>query len=422
MSDFVYKLIVYIVEGVISTVYMSHMLSPKYSRTMQVILQCEINALIAVFCPSLSPLSLIVISASELIFVLLMYEDKIRKRIGIFLIRTAVGAVSLGLSYLICKAALDSFDISIDPDGLMYANTSLIVFSCFVSLVFQLKKGKRGAEFFWITSTLLVLGVGQICAVLTSDGSFTVAGAVALACMIASELSVGILAPYLLQKITMSTNMYYGQTLSNMEYKYYEMSVENEKKLREMRHDISNQIQTICSLFASGHDGIGREMMQELRARYALVDQMIYCKNPVINVILSNKRSEAEGHGIETHIRVKEELDDLPITNYDLSTVICNLADNAIRGCLMSEQSHPRFIVEILQKNMYLVVRVLNSCKINMVVENTDRLETTKNDTPTHGLGMPIIASIAKKYRGDFIVSAQNGIFTATVVMSIKNG
>ena len=36
-------------------------------------------------------------------------------------------------------------------------------------------------------------------------------------------------------------------------------------------------------------------------------------------------------------------------------------------------------------------------------------------------LGMPIISGIAKKYRGDFIVSAQNGIFTATVVMSIKN-
>jgi len=147
---------------------------------------------------------------------------------------------------------------------------------------------------------------------------------------------------------------------------------------------------------------------------------MVYCNNPVVNIILANKKSEAEEKNIETHIKVKESLDNIPITDFDLSTVICNLLDNAIRGCVCSEQSHPRLIVEILQKNQYLVIRVLNSCKVSMHVESTDTIETTKSTTQMHGLGMPIIAGIAKKYRGDFAVSAQNGIFTATVVLSMK--
>ena len=147
---------------------------------------------------------------------------------------------------------------------------------------------------------------------------------------------------------------------------------------------------------------------------------MVYCNNPVVNIILSNKKNESEEKNIETHIRVKEDLENIPITDFDLSTVICNLLDNAIRGCICSEQSHPRLIVEILQKNQYLVVRVLNSCKIGMNIESTDSIETTKSNSTTHGLGMPIIAGIAKKYKGDFAVSAQNGIFTATVIMSLK--
>ena len=55
-----------------------------------------------------------------------------------------------------------------------------------------------------------------------------------------------------------------------------------------------------------------------------------------------------------------------------------------------------------------------------MIVESTDRIETTKSNSQTHGFGMPIVSSVTKRYKGDFIVSAQNGIFTATAVLSIK--
>ena len=147
---------------------------------------------------------------------------------------------------------------------------------------------------------------------------------------------------------------------------------------------------------------------------------MVYCNNPLINIILSNKKSEAEAENIETTIKVKPDLEALPITDLDLSTVICNLLDNAIRGCQDSAQSHPRMVVELLKKNQHLVVRVLNSCRIDMEIESTERIETTKTKGKAHGLGMPIITGIAQKYRGDFIVSAQNGIFTATVALSLK--
>lgn len=431
MSPFLYEIIVYLVEALISGIFLINMLEEKYHKWVHFTLWCEI-VIVAMLCtPSFSIVRIGVIALLEFAYTYFMFEDKPKIKIGVFLLKEALLITASAVSYAISSLFIGvhaNFFSSCRSDNCTYCLLYLLMFSILISIVFQFTKERKGVEFPWVIGTQVVIGFGEATAVLavaaasggvinSKESWFII---IAMICMVAANVSIGMLAPYLLRQVTMSTNMDYGQELSSMEYKYYEMSVENDKKLHSIRHDISNHIQTIYSLFSNGENQRGLELINELKSRYALVDQMVYCNNPVVNIILSNKKSEAEDKNIETHIKVKENLDNMPITDFDLSTVICNLLDNAIRGCICSEQSHPRLIVEILQKNQYLVIRVLNSCKVGMNIESTDRIETTKSKSQTHGLGMPIISGIAKKYRGDFIVSAQNGIFTATVVMSIK--
>ena len=432
MSPLLYEIIVYLVEALISGIFLINMLEEKYHKGLHVALWCEIVVVAMLCTPSFSLIRIGVVAFLELIYTYFMFEDKPKKKISVFLFKEALLVTASLVSYALYSLFIENeahFLSSCKSDNCTYCLLYLLLFSVLISIVFQFTKERKGVEFPWVIGTQVVIAFGEATAVLavaTASGGvinskeswFII---IATVCMIAANVSIGMLAPYLLRQVTMSQNMDYGKELSSMEYKYYEMSVENDKKLHAIRHDISNHIQTIYSLFSNGENQRGLQLIDELKTRYSLVDQMVYCNNPVINIILSNKKSEAEEKNIETHIKVKENLDNMPITDFDLSTVICNLLDNAIRGCICSEQSHPRLIVEILQKNQYLVVRVLNSCKVGMNIESTDRIETTKSNSQTHGLGMPIIAGIAKKYRGDFIVSAQNGIFTATVVMSIKN-
>lgn len=432
MSPLLYEIIVYLVEALISGIFLINMLEEKYHKGLHVALWCEIVVVAMLCTPSFSLVRIGVVALLELVYTYFMFEDKPKKKISVFLFKEALLVTASLVSYALYSLFIENeahFLSSCKSDNCTYCLLYLLLFSVLISIVFQFTKERKGVEFLWVIGTQVVIAFGEATAVLavaTASGGvinskeswFII---IATVCMIAANISIGMLAPYLLRQVTMSQNMYYGKELSSMEYKYYEMSIENDKKLHAIRHDISNHIQTIYSLFSNGENQRGLQLIDELKTRYSLVDQMVYCNNPVINIILSNKKSEAEEKNIETHIKVKENLDNMPITDFDLSTVICNLLDNAIRGCVCSEQSHPRLIVEILQKNQYLVVRVLNSCKVGMNIESTDRIETTKSNSQTHGLGMPIIAGIAKKYRGDFIVSAQNGIFTATVVMSIKN-
>lgn len=431
MSPLLYEIIVYSVEALLSGIFLINMLEEKYHKVLHVALWCEI-VIIAMLCtPSFSVFRIGLMAFLEFVYTYFMFEDKPKKRVRVYLFKELLLLTASVASYAVYSLCIDdhaTYLSSCRSDNCTYCLLYLLMFSVLISIVFQFTKERKGVEFPWVIGTQVVIGFGEATAILAvataSDGVINSRNSwfiiVATVCMIAANISIGMLAPYLLRKVTLSTNMDYGKELSNMEYKYYEMSVENNKKLRAIRHDISNHIQTAYSLFSNGETQRGIELINELRARYALVEQMVYCNNPVVNIILSNKKNESEEKNIETHIRVKEDLENIPITDFDLSTVICNLLDNAIRGCICSEQSHPRLIVEILQKNQYLVVRVLNSCKIGMNIESTDSIETTKSNSTTHGLGMPIIAGIAKKYKGDFVVSAQNGIFTATVIMSLK--
>lgn len=431
MSAFLYEIIVYMLEALISVIFLMNMLEKKYHNVIHIALWIEI-ILLAILCtPSFSITRICVIAIVEFICTLCMFEEPFKRKIGVFFFKESMLLISSITSYVIYSIVIDNHVNIIHGcrgNNCTYCLLYLLLFSIITSIVFQFTKERKGIECTWVVGTQLVLGFGEATAVLAvalssggvinSQKSYFII--VAIVFLVASNVSIGMLAPYLLRKVTLSNNMDYGKELSNMEYKYYEMSVENDRKLSEIKHDISNHIQTVYSLFKNGENQRGLELINELKYRYSNVGQIIYCDNPVVNIIISNKKKEAEEKNIDMHIKVKEQLDDIPITDFDLSTVICNLLDNAIRGCESSEQTAQRLVVEILEKNQYLVVRVLNSCKAGMNIESTDRIETTKNNSQTHGLGMPIIAGIAKKYRGDFIVSAKNGIFTATVVMSMK--
>lgn len=413
-------------ETMISAALLMDRLRKKLPRHLHLLLWGGVMAAAVMLTWGSFALRAAAVTVGELVLTFLLFEDAPRRKGKYFLFMELLLAASVTISCAVFSLLFGSEVLL--AGGCACGLMSLVLFSLSASLVFQFTRERRGVEFGWLVGTLLLLGLGECLAILAAaragsgllragECAFCAAAAV---CMVAANLSVGLLAPYLLKKVTMADTMVHGQEISSMEYRYYELSLEKEKKLRQLRHDMANQIQIISSLLADGENQRAFALMQELREQYDRADSIVYCSNPVINIVLSNKKSEAEKKGIESTVRVKSDLAGLPISDFDLSTVICNLLDNAIRGCESSGQKNPRLVIELLQKNGYLVIRVLNSCRLSMNIEGAEHIESTKSGSRTHGWGMPIIAGVARKYRGDFVVTAQNGIFTATAVMSLK--
>lgn len=431
MGPISYKIVVSLLEALISAIFIINLLKRRYHPLTQLGLWGAVALSVLVLAQFSFALGRITMVVSELLMSCMLHKDRKFKCISIYLLKEGVRLFSAALTYMIYRyitrgtmGFFGAFNNANITCFLLY----LIIYSVQTSMVLQLMKGEKGVEVPWIMGSQVVLVVGEsaaIAAVITASEAdanlmHTPFAMVAVLFMVTANVSIGILIPYLLQKISLANNMIYGQELSNMEYKYYEMSVDNEKKIQLIRHDISNQIQTVYAMLQNGEHQRGLELINDLKSQYEQVETIVYCNNPLVNIILSNKKREAEEMQIEFQIRIRQDLQNINISDFDLSTVICNLLDNAIQGCESSGQSNPKLIIELLEKKQYLVIRVLNSCKVSMNIENTDQIKTTKNHSQAHGLGMPIIARITRKYRGDFIVSAQNGLFTATVVMSLK--
>ena len=426
MVSEIYELIIYLTEALISGIFITNILHAKYNKVTMLFLWIEMVLVAMIITPSYSLLRIAVIAFGEFLFSVYMYEEKLKEKIWCFIFKELILGLSSLTSYTVYASTVDTripFFAVCKSDDCTYCLLYLIIFSVLSSIAFQFAKYRRGLEKPWIIGTMITIGVGEVVAsadIGGIDNSELRLAVISMVFMVTANISIGMLAPYLLRQLSDSNNIDYGKKLSNMEFRYYEKSVENDRKLNELRHDISNHIQTVYALIANGESQRGLEFIKEIQSRYEKVEHLVYCNNPVVNVILSNKKGEAENCGIKTSIKVRDNLDGIQISDYELSTVICNLLDNAIRGCCVSEQSSPRITVEILQKNKHLVIRVVNSCHPSMDVESTERIESTKSDSQTHGYGMPIISGIAKKYRGDFVVNAKNGLFTATVVMPLK--
>ena len=83
----------------------------------------------------------------------------------------------------------------------------------------------------------------------------------------------------------------------------------------------------------------------------------------------------------------------------------------------MGDNEHK--FIEIKSKNSgcYFVVKIVNSCE--EVVDTKKTFSLTKRKKG-HGYGMQIIKSIVSKYNGDLNIESENGKFSVTVALKLK--
>ena len=88
------------------------------------------------------------------------------------------------------------------------------------------------------------------------------------------------------------------------------------------------------------------------------------------------------------------------MTAEDITTLFCNLLDNAFEAA--SGQSHGIIEFKIVDKEETHIttISLVNSCKQTPVYEGANQYQSTKADRHRHGIGMRSIQKIVDKYKG----------------------
>lgn len=204
--------------------------------------------------------------------------------------------------------------------------------------------------------------------------------------------------------------------------KILRLSEKNFEKLREIRHDIKNQLSTVKVLIEQGQydeairffDG----MQQGLLSRPGVLT-MIDCGNKIVSAILNMEMEKAAAAGIKLDAKIAVP-GELPFAENDLCSLLTNLIDNAAEATAACGSDEP---VELSMSAMYdyLFIRVRNAVDARKSAEEILSFKTSK-DAEIHGCGTKIINKIVTKYDGAIKNKVADDHFVADIMLRLCRG
>ena len=187
--------------------------------------------------------------------------------------------------------------------------------------------------------------------------------------------------------------------------------------IRALKHDMGNHISVLENLFLKNETEDLEKYMAKLKVLLSESIAEIKTGNPVTDVIINQKKKEAEEKGIQFDCKFVYPMD-TNINAFDVSVILNNAIENALEGASGCENPYV-YISSYRKKNAYMLE--LTNCISRSVGIDTETglPETTKQDKLSHGYGLINIRKVAQKYYGDIDISQDANKFTLMVMLMI---
>ncbi len=202
---------------------------------------------------------------------------------------------------------------------------------------------------------------------------------------------------------------------SEMQLKAYEEISKQYNESLSFVHDMRKHIHSLDSLIESSTDAQAKEYQQRLYSELDRFYPSFRNDNQMLEVIINNEITEAARHGIEIELNI-EKVDLNFIAAIDMTTIFCNLIDNAIEACCEIEEEK-KIKISIIKQMNYITINIKNPYKkINRVSDN--KFCTTKDGHT--GIGLNNVRKAVGQYDGSLNINTDNNIFAVTVIFQIK--
>ena len=200
--------------------------------------------------------------------------------------------------------------------------------------------------------------------------------------------------------------------LAGLREVYYQGLQQQERQVRQLRHDMRNHLTVVQGLLERGDTQGAVGYLEQMAGSQALQGVRRFCENESANVVLSAKAEAMEQAGITADFAVSLPKD-LPVADTDLAALLGNALDNAIEG-----------VQNIAVKKITLRCRV-DKGLLMLRLENpvggevNPDLSTTKADKFSHGFGIPGMREIAERYHGTLDADVKDGCFILFICLMI---
>jgi len=186
--------------------------------------------------------------------------------------------------------------------------------------------------------------------------------------------------------------------------------------IRLMRHDMGNHIQTIEHLLDENEKKEAAEYASRLRKEWQDMTSDIKSGNPVTDVILLEKKKEAE----EQNIKFLCDFHYPEGTNadaFDISVILNNALDNSLESV---NGELPYIDISSYRKNNIFMIVISNSFQGKAEIDDDTGLPVSTKKGAGHGLGLENIRRVAQMYLGDIAFEQEEGKVILTVMLQLE--
>lgn len=203
-----------------------------------------------------------------------------------------------------------------------------------------------------------------------------------------------------------------------LERQHHEDMRDAYERLRMWKHDSLNRLQTAGQMIKTGDGSNALDFIEQSVGEIESLQTLVNTEHPVVDAVLSNEFAKANRAGITlSHIIVLTK--ELPIDDLDLCSLISNLLDNAIEAVQKLPEKDRYIDFEISIKSHNMLISVINPSNGNYKLKQEHTFFTTKKNASEHGIGLKIVTSIVKKYRGILDITPSDGKFEVTIAIPL---
>lgn len=197
---------------------------------------------------------------------------------------------------------------------------------------------------------------------------------------------------------------------------FLEEQLENQQRIRKLKHDMKGYTVTISGLLAAGKTEEALEYLKNVQGEIdAYMGQ--YCANPYINAVISSYYHKFQELGVELQLDI--QIGDEQLPNMELCQILSNGLENARDALVKLQQEQRGAFVRMKYNKGHLIIRIRNSCNSGLHVEK-GVIPATSKEGADHGFGLKTMLESAQKLGGDMLCYTEQDQFIVDVMIPMK--
>lgn len=195
-----------------------------------------------------------------------------------------------------------------------------------------------------------------------------------------------------------------------------ETQLENQQRIRKMKHDMKGYVATLSGLLA---DGKTEEAMTYLKGMEAETESIsaIFCADPYINAVFVYYAGKFEQIGAVYKVNIQIGEERLPYMQ--LCRILSNGLENAYDALKGLEKEEREISVQMKYNRNYLLMRMRNRCRGDLCVEK-GTLPVTNKAGYDHGFGLISVKEAAERLDGEIVCYTEHGNFVLDVMIPCR--